>query len=261
MNYIAEINAFEQWLRTNSLPPLAQLIWYKLLALDNSTGWKEWFTVSNGVLLAATNIGCENTLTNNRNKLIEAGLIEYQKGKKGSPNRYKIISLKYTAPNEVYPVVKAEVYPAIKDEVNIEVNIVDIPKQNNSLKKDTKVSKKDSHAPLIQNVVDYLNLKSDSNYQSKTKKTRDLIIARINEGYSLDDFKKVVDIKTQEWKEDTKFAQYLRPETLFGNKFESYLNQKPVSEKAKPKTNPQNFTGRQYDATNLELGICNGQGG
>jgi phage conserved hypothetical protein, C-terminal domain len=250
MNYIAEINAFEQWLRTNYLSPLAQLIWYKLLALDNSTGWKEWFTVSNGVLLASTSISSEKTLIKNRDALIEAGLIEYQKGKKGTPNKYKINTVNNTVQTTVEKGVKREVYKGVQTAVEKGV----IPKQNNSLKKDTNVSKKDSHAPLIQSVVDYLNLKTESNYQSKTKKTRDLIIARINEGYSLDDFKKVVDIKTQEWKNDTKFAQYLRPETLFGNKFESYLNQKLASGKARP-NNPQNFTGRQYDATNLEMGI------
>ena len=74
-------------------------------------------------------------------------------------------------------------------------------------------------------IVDYLNLKNNSNYKYTTKKTKDCIKARINEGFTLDDFKKVIDNKINEWL-GTNMEKYLRPETLFGTKFESYLNQK-----------------------------------
>ena len=78
---------------------------------------------------------------------------------------------------------------------------------------------------VIKQVVNYLNERLGSNYKSNTPKTRDKIKARINEGFVLEDFKKVIDIKFIEWK-GTEFEKYLRPETLFGTKFESYLNQK-----------------------------------
>ena len=78
---------------------------------------------------------------------------------------------------------------------------------------------------IIKQVIDYLNERVGSNYKSNTPKTRDKIKARINEGFVLEDFKKVIDIKFIEWK-GTEFEKYLRPETLFGTKFESYLNQK-----------------------------------
>ena len=55
-----------------------------------------------------------------------------------------------------------------------------------------------------------------------------LINARFNEGYTKEDFIKVIDIKTNEWLK-TKMEQYLRPETLFSNKFEGYLNQSSCS--------------------------------
>ena len=74
-------------------------------------------------------------------------------------------------------------------------------------------------------IIDYLNLKTNSNYKHSTNKTKDLIKARINEGFTLDDFKKVIDIKTSEWINDNKMNIYLRPSTLFGTNFESYLNQ------------------------------------
>jgi uncharacterized phage protein (TIGR02220 family) len=75
-------------------------------------------------------------------------------------------------------------------------------------------------------VVSYLNKKTSSTFRHSTKKTKTLIKARWNEGFKLDDFKRVIDIKTSEWINDSKMSNYLRPETLFGTKFESYLNQK-----------------------------------
>lgn len=76
-------------------------------------------------------------------------------------------------------------------------------------------------------IIKYLNFKTGCNYKSTTKKTKDLIKARINEGFTIDDFKYVIDVKTREWLSDKRMQNYLRPETLFSNKFESYLNQKP----------------------------------
>lgn len=90
MSYIELINAFEKWLETNYLPNLAQLLWYKLVALFNKAGWSEWIAVDNHRLMALLGIKREATFISYRDKLIEAGLFEYQKGKKGSPNKYKI---------------------------------------------------------------------------------------------------------------------------------------------------------------------------
>ncbi|WP_244325251.1 conserved phage C-terminal domain-containing protein [Dolosigranulum pigrum] len=74
-------------------------------------------------------------------------------------------------------------------------------------------------------IVDYLNEKANRQFKSTTKKTQSLIKARLNEGWEVEDFKTVIDKKTQEWMGDGKMENYLRPETLFGTKFESYLNQ------------------------------------
>ena len=78
---------------------------------------------------------------------------------------------------------------------------------------------------LYQEIVDYLNNSAGTNYRASSKKTRELIKARINEGYTLEDFKVVIEKKTREWINDNKMKAYLRPETLFGTKFEGYLNQ------------------------------------
>ena len=80
-----------------------------------------------------------------------------------------------------------------------------------------------------QEIVNYLNNSAGTNYRASSKKTRELIKARINEGFTLEDFKVVIEKKTREWINDNKMKAYLRPETLFGTKFEGYLNQ-PVKE-------------------------------
>ncbi|NQD99744.1 hypothetical protein HP420_13240 [Staphylococcus xylosus] len=73
-------------------------------------------------------------------------------------------------------------------------------------------------------IIDYLNQKTGKHYKHTTNKTKEFIKARWNQDFNLDDFKKVIDIKTAEWL-NTDSDKYLRPETLFGTKFEGYLNQ------------------------------------
>ena len=79
---------------------------------------------------------------------------------------------------------------------------------------------------IVKEVIEYLNSKTGSNYRPKTYSTKKIIKARIKEGYTLEDFKHVIDVKCMEWLNDEKMSKYLRPQTLFGNKFENYVNQK-----------------------------------
>lgn len=76
---------------------------------------------------------------------------------------------------------------------------------------------------VYKEVIDYLNERTNQHYKSSTNKTRSLIKARLNEGFKLDDFKEVIDKMCIDWY-GTDMQKYLRPETLFGTKFESYLN-------------------------------------
>lgn len=73
-------------------------------------------------------------------------------------------------------------------------------------------------------IVNYLNQKLGTRYKVNSANTKKHINARLNEGYKPDDFKTVIDKKCNEWI-GTEYEKYLRPETLFGSKFESYLNQ------------------------------------
>jgi uncharacterized phage protein (TIGR02220 family) len=86
-------------------------------------------------------------------------------------------------------------------------------------------------------IVDYLNQKTNKDFKPKTKPTKEKIQARLNEGFTVEDFKKVIDTKVAEWKDDPKMDAFLRPQTLFNTKFEAYLNQKQPVNNAKHKNN------------------------
>lgn len=104
-------------------------------------------------------------------------------------------------------------------------NAIDIELELEKEKDKNIVEKSTLHIPFIE-IIDYLNTKANKNYRVTTKKTKDLIMARFKETFTFEDFKKVIDIKTSEWLH-TDNERYLRPETLFGTKFEGYLNQNP----------------------------------
>lgn len=127
---------------------------------------------------------------------LDANLTRYENGKKGGRPA--------TETKPKHNRVKTKSKPNVNDNDNENVN--DNDNEN-----------------VYKNIVDYLNLKTNKNYRYTTKKTQDLIKARLNEGFTLEDFKTVIDKKIQ----DEYFIEndYLRPETLFSNKFESYLNQ------------------------------------
>ena len=79
-------------------------------------------------------------------------------------------------------------------------------------------------------IISYLNEKANRNYRPNIQKNKTLIKARWSEGFRLDDFKHVIDTTVKDWS-GTKYEKYLRPETLFGSKFEGYLNQAPRTKK------------------------------
>lgn len=76
----------------------------------------------------------------------------------------------------------------------------------------------------FEEIIDYLNTRSGKKFRSSGAATKRHIVARWNEGFRVDDFQRVIDNKCGQWLDDKKMSEYLRPETLFGTKFESYLN-------------------------------------
>lgn len=83
-----------------------------------------------------------------------------------------------------------------------------------------------THKEIYIAIVDYLNSKAGTHYRAASKATQQHINARLAEGFTIDDFKRVVDNMWTEW-HGSEWEQYLRPSTLFSNKFENYLNRKP----------------------------------
>jgi len=80
------------------------------------------------------------------------------------------------------------------------------------------------HIPF-QQIIEHLNQTCGTSFKHTTEETKRLIRARLKAGFTLPDFIKVIDTKHGEWATDNKMRMYLRPQTLFGTKFESYLNQ------------------------------------
>ena len=190
----------------DSLIDGAKLLYGEITALCNQEGYcwasNSYFSELYGV--------SKVTISKWINQLKEKGYIDsritYKEGSKEIDKRYLTI---------LNDPIKEKLNTPIKEKF----------KDNNTVINNT--SNKD-----IVEIINYLNRVADKKYRHTTKAHQRHIKARLREGFIVDDFKKVIDIKATEWKNDKNMNQYLRPETLFGTKFESYLNQNmPVKQK------------------------------
>ncbi len=201
-------------------------------------------------------IGSERTLVRKIDNLIEKRVLkkELVTSKKGIKGRFLYISFgeKYFELTEYSNNVKEEIKTKEAEErkdktentkCQIDTNqMTKCHEPNDKLTSHqmTKCHNKDSSIDntsinnnilnnIYSSVIDYLNEKTErtgkDRYNSTSTKTKTLIKARLKEKYELEDFKIVIDKKCKEWL-GTDMEKYLRPETLFGNKFESYLKQK-----------------------------------
>lgn len=98
------------------------------------------------------------------------------------------------------------------------------PNTENPPQLNTNLINNSNNKILINKIVEYLNEKAGTHYKATTKNTQKHINQRLSEGYTFESFKAVIDKKCTQWK-GTDFEQYLCPDTLFGTKFEKYLNQ------------------------------------
>ena len=118
-----------------------------------------------------------------------------------------------------------------------------------SIGKDNNITS--GYAQQRTEIVTYLNTKTGKHFKADSAANVRFINSRLKEGYTVDDFKKVIDNKTAEWK-GTEQDQYLRPETLFtASHFESYLNQRKVTPGMKLKTAPSEQ--HYYDKDELRM--------
>jgi uncharacterized phage protein (TIGR02220 family) len=186
------------------LPPNAKLLYGEITALCNERGycWAEnrYFAELYGV--------SKTSVSKWISALCERGYIntalEYKDGCKEIDKRYITI---VKDPIEE----KLNTYPTkVKDPIEEKL------KDNTTLSNTTNTT--------VIDIVDYLNCRIGSAFKHTTKATQKVIKARLAEGFAFEDFQTVIDKKAQEWLGDPKMEQYLRPETLFGTKFEGYLN-------------------------------------
>jgi uncharacterized phage protein (TIGR02220 family) len=142
---------------------------------------------------------------------------------KGTPDRatllYKLLTKVVTAKNDKGYCLNRQGVTAETDSSNKELSNIKL-----EIGKPKKISPEDK-IPYKQ-ILDYLNEKAKRNY-SPVNGHKKFIKARWNEGARLVDYKTVIDNKCKEWK-DTEWDKYLQPSTLFGNKFDQYLNQPEV---------------------------------
>lgn len=83
---------------------------------------------------------------------------------------------------------------------------------------------------IAHEIINYLNSKANKQYRATTAATKRLINGRLADGYTLEDFKRVIDLKVQQWLHNPEMNKYLRPDTLFNaTKFEAYLNEGPAN--------------------------------
>ena len=130
----------------------------------------------------------------------------------------------------------------VNDNVNDNVNVL----SKDNIKE--HVGKPDTFDHDLKELVDYLNQKTQSNFKPKTEETRKSIKARLKEGYTVDDFKRVIDSKSSDWSDSERMREYLRPSTLFRpSNFEAYLN-----EANRPKVKKHGFAQNDYDFDELE---------
>ncbi|WP_311516254.1 conserved phage C-terminal domain-containing protein [uncultured Anaerococcus sp.] len=225
--YIIPKNVFED----RRLTPSQVMVFAEIYQLSRKKGY---CYASNTYLTGKMNMG-RMTIIRAISNLKELGYIETKNifeensqrvcGREitiigGIKMKYGGIKKEFGSIKTIQGVVSKSNIGGIKSEPVKNINNKNINNKNNIY---SRANEKSDN--FIVEVVDYLNKKTNKNFKSTTSKTKSLINARRKEGYTLGDFKQVIDIKTKQWQKDSRMNEYLRPETLFGNKFESYLQQ------------------------------------
>lgn len=206
----------------NRLTDSEKLLFAEITSLSNKYGY---CTASNGYFAKLYNV-VKETISRRISNLNKYGYLNIEIIKEGNEVKQRKM---YPLTQSSIP-IDAKINTPIDNSVNtpIDANV----KENNTSNNTTSINNINRIDTLSGNptsypysdVIDYLNERTGKQYKSTTKKNQTVIRARSDEGFNLDDFKKVIDNKVAEWK-GTDMEKYLRPETLFGTKFEGYLNQ------------------------------------
>ncbi|HER1165106.1 TPA: conserved phage C-terminal domain-containing protein [Streptococcus pyogenes] len=182
------------------------MLLFDRLELSLKNGWHDkegnvFQYYTNDQLMIDLNCNSNKTIIKIKKELKNAGLMTEVRQGMNLPNRIYLEALNGSVENTFQEVQKVH---TIKTE-------------------NTKTENNNNKLLICKEVISYLNLKAKKNFKVDTASHHKFIKARLKEGYTLEDFKKVVDIMSAKWI-GTEYEQYLQPQTLFGNKMDNYLN-------------------------------------
>lgn len=174
MNYIAEINAFHEWLETHPIDATTQALWFHLMAIANKCGWPEWFTVANTTLQAKLRVD-KKTVIRHRNILIREELIRYKKGLNRQAGKYALLLVSSATRGNIPPEMG--------------------PKRDQTWNQlgDHYINKTKTKQDHIYSVFDHWNTKNIIKHKKLTDKLASHINARLKDGYTADEIIGAID--------------------------------------------------------------------
>ena len=209
----------EKYKKLSNNAKLMYMLLFGRLELSVKNGWPDrkgnvFQYYTNEQLMIDLN-SSEKTIIKVKKELREVGLLEEIRQGNNLPNRIYISQVDGAVENTVLELEKVQ-HGAVENTVleleKVQTNKIDInDTDNNNIKS------------ICQEVITYLNQVTNKNFNKNTASHHKYIKARLKEGYELKDFKHVVNVMAATWM-GTDYERYLQPQTLFGNKFDSYLN-------------------------------------
>ncbi|XHW63624.1 conserved phage C-terminal domain-containing protein [Streptococcus dysgalactiae subsp. equisimilis] len=199
---------------------LMYMLLFGCLELSIKNGWHDkegnvFQYYTNEQLMVDLN-SSEKTIIKFKKELKDVGLLEEVRQGNNLPNRIYISAVDGTVNSTVSELENLQ-HGTVKNTVS-ELEILQTNKTNIN-----KTENNNNKLLICKEVISYLNLKANKNFKVDTTSHHKFIKARLKDGYTLEDFKKVVDVMSARWI-GTEYEQYLQPQTLFGNKMDNYLN-------------------------------------
>ncbi|VGT50076.1 dnaD and phage-associated domain protein [Streptococcus pyogenes] len=199
---------------------LMYMLLFGRLELSIKNGWHDkegnvFQYYTNEQLMVDLN-SSEKTIIKFKKELKDVGLLEEVRQGNNLPNRIYISAVDGTV-NSTVSELEILQHGTVKNTVS-ELEILQTNKTNIN-----KTENNNNKLLICKEVISYLNLNANKNFKVDTASHHKFIKARLKEGYTLEDFKKVVDVMSARWI-GTEYEQYLQPQTLFGNKMDNYLN-------------------------------------
>lgn len=212
----------EKYKNLSNNAKLMYMLLFGRLELSIKNGWHDkegnvFQYYTNEQLMVDLN-SSEKTIIKFKKELKDVGLLEEVRQGNNLPNRIYISAVDGAVNSTVSELENLQ-YGTVKNTVSELEKLQTNKTENNKTDKSNNID-------IVSEVILYLNQVAGTRFTAGSQATQKHINARLKEGYTLEDFKQVINTKTSEW-QGTEFAKFLRPVTLFGTKFENYINQQP----------------------------------